>query len=121
MAQTYSYCNGETRVDVSITATVGSITYNRQYEETYGGSPVLVTETYKKMTFTAASVPAEDLFLTVNFQTAVVWDSFTTTPTNYAGSSMLVTFPAGQTTYVIDVPITKAYCYNYSSYEEYGI
>ena len=115
MAKTYSYCDGNTKVDVTITDTIGAQTFNDQYTS---GSGQLITETYKKMTLSASPVPADDIRVYIGYETGVVWGDFYTPPSTWYTTSKMYIYPAGQSSMVIDLLITQAICYGPSSGEE---
>lgn len=116
MAETYSYCEGEDRIDISISDSIGVTTYNNQYEQ----NDSLITETYKKMTLTASPTPAEDLSIYISYEAGRVWNDFYNEPDEWFTSSQIVNFPAGQSSVEVDILITQSFCYGYTAPEDYG-
>lgn len=109
MAQTYYECDGNTRRALTVNGVVGGATY---YDQTTNANGTLVTTTYKRMTFTVSPGPLSNLRVWYSYLTAAVYNS-SVLPTNanyYLGNKM-ITFNAGQTSKVIDIPTKIEYCY----------
>ena len=106
MAQTYYECDGNTRRALTVNGVVGATTY---YDQTTNLNGTIVTTEYKRMTFSCSPAPYNTLRVWYQYETAAQYED--NPVTNYYSAGGMVTFNAGQTSKVIDVPIQINYCY----------
>ena len=109
MAQTYYECDGNTRRALTVNSSITSATY---YDQTTNANGTLITTSYKRMTFTVSPAPYSTLRVWYNYKTAAVYNSSATpTSANYYLASRMITFSAGQTSKVVEIPTKIEYCY----------
>jgi hypothetical protein len=107
MAKTYIECDGNNTRSMTVDTSMSPL-YYRQYTQ----GDTIITESYKKMTFTCNPAPISSSGLRINYAYEVAYSYDGSTPTNYYLTPASVIMAQGQTSKVVDVPITKERCFS---------